>query len=49
MIANAVFVTTLIFLALGFWLSTELRLLAPWLRCFVPELLLQIKNAALDR
>lgn len=30
MIANAVFVATLIFLALGFWLSTELRFLIPW-------------------
>jgi hypothetical protein len=34
MIANAVFVATLIFLALGFWLSTELRFLAPW-RSFI--------------
>jgi hypothetical protein len=30
MIANAVFVATLIFLALGFWLSEELRFLTPW-------------------
>src|SRR5487761_1143633 len=30
MIANAVFVATLIFLSLGFWLSNELRFLAPW-------------------
>jgi hypothetical protein len=30
MIANAVFVATLIFLALGFWLSHQLRFLAPW-------------------
>ena len=30
MIANAVFVATLMFLALGFWLSNELRFLAPW-------------------
>jgi hypothetical protein len=30
MIANAVFVATLIFLALGFWLSAELRFLTPW-------------------
>jgi hypothetical protein len=30
MIANAAFVATLIFLALGFWLSTELRFLTPW-------------------
>jgi hypothetical protein len=30
MIANAVFVATLIFLSLGFWLSSELRFLAPW-------------------
>ena len=30
MIANAVFVATLIFLALGFWLSAELRFLIPW-------------------
>jgi hypothetical protein len=30
MIANAVFAATLIFLALGFWLSTELRFLTPW-------------------
>jgi hypothetical protein len=30
MIANAVFVATLIFLALGFWLMHELRFLIPW-------------------
>ncbi len=30
MIANAVFVATLIFLALGFWLSHELLFLTPW-------------------
>lgn len=30
MVANAVFVATLIFLALGIWLSSELRFLAPW-------------------
>ena len=30
MIANAVFVATLIFLTLGFWLSAELRFLTPW-------------------
>jgi len=30
MIANAVFVATLIFLALGFWLSHELRFFVPW-------------------
>ena len=30
MIANAVFVATLIFLALGFWLMHELRFLVPW-------------------
>jgi hypothetical protein len=29
-LANAVFVATLIFLALGFWLSHELRFLTPW-------------------
>jgi ABC-type enterochelin transport system permease subunit len=29
-IANATFVATLIFLALGFWLSHELRLFVPW-------------------
>jgi len=34
MIANAVFVATLIFLALGFWLSNELRFLIPW-RSFI--------------
>lgn len=34
MIANAVFVATLIFLALGFWLSSELRFLTPW-RSFI--------------
>ena len=34
MIANAVFVATLIFLVLGFWLSTELRFLTPW-RSFI--------------
>lgn len=30
MLANAAFVATLIFLALGFWLSHELRFLIPW-------------------
>lgn len=30
MLANAVFIATLIFLALGFWLSHELRFLIPW-------------------
>lgn len=30
MLANAVFVATLIFLALAVWLSGELRFLAPW-------------------
>ncbi len=30
MLANAVFVATLIFLALGFWMSNELRFLASW-------------------
>lgn len=30
MLANAVLVATLIFLALGFWLSTQLRFLIPW-------------------
>ncbi len=30
MFANAVFVATLIFLALGVWLSRELRFLTPW-------------------
>jgi hypothetical protein len=34
MIANAVFVATLIFLALGFWLSDKLRFLTPW-RSFI--------------
>jgi ABC-type enterochelin transport system permease subunit len=30
MIANAVFVATLIFLAVGFWSMHELRFLVPW-------------------
>lgn len=30
MIANAVFVATLVFLALGFWLARELQFLTPW-------------------
>jgi hypothetical protein len=30
MLANAVFVATLIFLALGFWLLHELHFLVPW-------------------
>ncbi len=30
MLANAVFVATLIFLALGFWLMHELQFLVPW-------------------
>ena len=34
MIANAVFVATLIFLALGFWSMHELRFLTPW-RSFI--------------
>ena len=34
MVANAVFVATLIFLALGFWLSNALRFLTPW-RSFI--------------
>jgi hypothetical protein len=34
MIANAMFVATLIFLALGFWSSNELRFLTPW-RSFI--------------
>jgi magnesium-transporting ATPase (P-type) len=34
MFANAVFVATLVFLALGFWLSSELRFLTPW-RSFI--------------
>lgn len=30
MIANAVFVATLVFLALGFWLAREMQFLTPW-------------------
>ena len=30
MLANAVFVATVIFLALGFWLMHELQFLVPW-------------------
>jgi hypothetical protein len=30
MLANAVFVATLLFLALGFWLMHELHFLVPW-------------------
>ena len=30
MIANAVFVATLIFLSLGFWLTREMQFLTPW-------------------
>jgi ABC-type enterochelin transport system permease subunit len=30
MIANAVFVATLIFLALGFWLMSQMHFLVPW-------------------
>ena len=30
MIANAMFVATLIFLALGFWLTREMQFLIPW-------------------
>ena len=30
MLANAMFVATLIFLALGIWLSSQLRFLTPW-------------------
>lgn len=34
MVANAVFVATLIFLALGFWFAHEMRFLIPW-RSFI--------------
>jgi hypothetical protein len=30
MLANAVFIATLVFLALGFWLMHELHFLVPW-------------------
>lgn len=30
MIANAAFVATLLFLALGFWLTREMQFLTPW-------------------
>lgn len=30
MIANAAFVATLVFLALGFWLAREMQFLVPW-------------------
>jgi hypothetical protein len=30
MLANAIFLATLIFLALGFWLASQLRFLIPW-------------------
>lgn len=40
--ANAVFVATLIFLALGVWLSGELRFLTPWrsliVHSYAPEI-----------
>jgi hypothetical protein len=39
MIANAVFVATLIFLALGFWLTNELRFLTPWRNLILPQYL----------
>lgn len=52
MLANAVFVATLVFLALAFWLSSELRLLTPWrslilhryLRSIVPYCALLFAN-----
>ncbi len=37
MIANAVFVATLIFLALGFWLAHELHFLIPWRNLIVHQ------------
>lgn len=37
MLANAVFVATLIFLALGCWLAGELRFLTPWRSLIVHE------------
>ncbi len=37
MIANAVFVATLIFLALGIWLAGDLRFLIPWRNLIVHE------------
>ncbi len=39
MFANAVFVATLIFLALGIWLSGELRFLTPWRSLIVHQYL----------
>lgn len=42
MLANAVFVAMLIFLALGFWLTSQLRFLIPWrillLRDYIREI-----------
>jgi hypothetical protein len=42
MLANAVFVTTLIFLALGFWLMQELHFLAAWRSLIVHNYLVNI-------
>jgi hypothetical protein len=42
MIANAVFVATLIFLALGFWSMHELRFLTPWRNLIVHSYLQSI-------
>jgi hypothetical protein len=39
MVANAVFVATLIFLALGFWMMHELHFLIPWRSLIVHEYL----------
>jgi hypothetical protein len=39
MFANAVFVATLIFLALGIWLGGELRFLTPWRSLIVHQYL----------
>lgn len=42
MVANAVFIATLIFLALIVWLSGELRFLAPWRSLIVHRYLTEI-------
>jgi len=42
MLANAVFVAMFIFLAVGFWLSAELRFLTPWRTLILDQYIVQI-------
>jgi len=46
MLPNAVFIATLIFLALGFWLSSQLRFLVPWRSLIFHAYLIEIARYA---